>query len=564
MPRRFILAFAFLLAFLPAARSEPPAKPKLAVLIVFDQMRGDYLIRWQDLFASDGFRRLQTGGAWFDNCHYPYAMTATGPGHASMLSGCSPDTHGIVANEWYDRKAAAKVNCANSDRYERIPPAPKTTTAPAETKKDTDEEAKVKGVGAPVWMLAPTLGDALKEATGGRGKVFGLSLKDRSALLPAGKHPDGCYWFEKGQFVTTTYYRDRLHPWVARFNEGKSFDRWFGTSWERLRPDLDYTKLAGRDAGPGEDKVYNQGVVFPHPFGKAAKIGGEYYSALANSPFGNQVLFELARTAIHEEQLGKRDVPDLLVVSFSSNDLIGHAFGPDSHEVLDVTLRCDLIVRDFLRFLDEHVGKGNYVLGLTADHGVCPLPEATRAAGKPADRVMVRALLAEAEAHLQQVFGEPGDAGRWIEAGNEAGAYLNERLIKARGKSLDAVANELAAFFRSKPFVQNAYTRSQLEGEPRDDLMRMVKKSFRAERSGDVLWMPSPYYLITSRKLGTGHGTPHPYDTHVPLLFFGAGVKPGRRSDAVTPQALAATLAKALGIPAPAKAEAPVPTGLFE
>src|SRR5262245_5052494 len=486
--RTCLTLLGLLLALASSARCEPPGRPKLAVVLVFDQMRGDYLSRWQHLFVRDGFRRLQTDGAWFDNCNYPYSMTATGPGHASILSGCSPDRHGIVANQWYDRETATLVNCATFDRYERIPPAPKAETTAQPPKKEEDDEPRAKGVGAPVRMLAPTLGDALKEATGGRGKVFGLSLKDRSALLPAGKKPDGCYWFDKGQFITTTYYRDRLHAWVARFNEARTFDRWAGTFWERLRPDLDYTRLSGLDDGPGEDMVYNQGTVFPHAFGKTGKRDAEYYNALANSPFGNEMLLQLAKLAIAEEQLGQREVPDLLIVSFSSNDLIGHTWGPDSQEVLDVTLRSDLLIRDFLNYLDERVGKGNFVIGLTADHGVCPLPEATKAAGKSAERVVFRAIMREAEAFLQTTTGGAGGArAPCIAAANEAGIYLNDGASTGRSKS--TVARDLAAWFRTKPFVHNAYTRSQLrDEEPAGyDIFTKVKKCYVPERNGDVI-----------------------------------------------------------------------------
>src|SRR5262245_9381258 len=293
-PRLIASSFCALILVLPCS-ADPPAKPKLAVVIVFDQMRGDYLVKWKDLFGSDGFRRLQTEGAWFTNCHYPYAMTATGPGHASILSGCSPDRHGIVANVWHDRKQAGPVYCASSARYERIPPKPAATASDDDEKKDIEWQKMPKGVGAPAQMLAPTLGDAIKQATGGKSKVFGLSLKDRSALLPAGAKPDGCYWFDNGLFVTSTYYRDRLHPWVAAFNAEKSFDQWFEKSWGRLRPNLDYTRYSGADDVVGEGRGYNQGRIFPHPMGLKPKLGDEYYNALANSPFGNQMLLDLAR-----------------------------------------------------------------------------------------------------------------------------------------------------------------------------------------------------------------------------------------------------------------------------
>lgn len=558
-----------LIAFVTAlpCPADPPAKPKLAVVVVFDQMRGDYLLKWKDLFGPDGFRRLQTEGAWFTNCHYPYAMTATGPGHASILSGCSGDRHGIVANGWYDRKAAESVYCASSTRYERIPPKRPTDASDPDEKKDDDWLRKPKGTGAPVHMLAPTLGDVIKESTGGKGKVFGLSLKDRSALLPAGAKPDGCYWFDKGLFVTSTYYRDRLHPWVAAFNAEKSFDQWFGKTWDRLRPNLDYDRHSGADDVVGEGKGHNQGRTFPHLMGTKPTVGAEYYNALANSPFGNQMLLDLLRKAIVEEKLGQRDVPDLLIVSFSSNDLIGHCWGPDSQEVLDVTLRSDLIVRDLLACLDEHVGKGRYVLGLTADHGICPLPEVAKQVAKASGRIAPLGLLTAAEQNLRSALGLPDDDGSfWIEAANEAGIYLNRRAIAAHNRKLDDVATILAKWLAQQPDIQTAYTQKQLSGEfpAADAIGQRVKKSFLADRSGDVLIIPKPYHFILVQKTGTTHGTPHPYDTHVPLILFGPGVKPGERADAVTPQAMAASLARALGVSSPAKAEASVPDKLFE
>jgi hypothetical protein len=560
--RRLLATVLLALAAALPCFADPPAKPKLAVLVVFDQMRGDYLMKWRDLFGTDGFRRLQTEGAWFTNCHYPYAMTATGPGHASMLSGCSADRHGIVANTWYERNEAATVNCATSRRYERVPPKVETV-APTDKKESDDGEKKIPGVGAPVRMLAPTLGDVIKETTGGKGKVFGLSLKDRSALLPAGAKPDGCYWFDKGTFVTSTYFRDRLHPWVATFNAEKSFDRWFGKTWDRFKPDLDYVRYSGLDDVVGEGKGAAQGRTFPHPMGAKTTLGNEYYAALVNSPFGNQMLLELACRAIVEERLGQRDEADLLIVSFSSNDAVGHIYGPDSQEVLDVTLRSDLIVRDLLACLDRHVGKGRYVLGMTADHGVCPLPEVTKNGG----RMTPIGVLSAAETHLRSKLGlPPDDVAHWIEAGNEAGIYLNRNAIAAHGKKLENIAATLAKWFAEQPGIQAAYTQAALRGEipASDEVGRRVKKSFLADRSGDVLLVPKPYHVIWGLKTGTSHGTPHPYDTHVPLIVVGPGVKPGQRGDAVTPQALAASLARALGVAAPAKAEALVPPGLFE
>ncbi|HLW67520.1 MAG TPA: alkaline phosphatase family protein [Gemmataceae bacterium] len=571
---RFLL-FAVLFLPLSACTKTPEAKPpetarppKLAVLVVFDQMRGDYLQRWQDLYTTDGFRRLEQEGTWFTNCHYPYAMTATGPGHASLLTGSSPDKHGIVANTWYDRKEAATVNCSTSPRYERVPPLPPAPPKPPPAAKNEAPEEKIlKGFGSPERMLVPSLADSLKQVTQGKGKVFGLSLKDRSAILPAGHKPDGAYWFDRGQFVTSTYYRDRVHPWVAKFNESKRCDKWFGQKWERLRNDIDYTTFGGPAVIPGAGKGFNQGRSFPHPFGLGKQIDKEYYDALAGSPFGNQLLLDLARQAIVEEKLGQRDVPDLLSISFSSNDLIGHVWGPDSQEVLDVTLRSDLIIRDLLKFLDEHVGNDRYVLVLSADHGICPIPEATQAQGREAKRVPTLSMFSAAETHLREKLGEPGDTkSRWIEAANEGGIYLNQRMIEARKLDVDVVASTLADWLGQQESIHWAYTRKQLmlpDSADDSDIVRRVRKSFHPERSGDVIFVSKPYYLVGSFKSGATHGTPHSYDTHVPLLAFGPGIAKRTRDDLVTPQAAASILAKALDIPPPASAEAKLPDGLF-
>jgi len=534
-------------------------RPRLAVLVIFDQLRGDYLERWESLFGEDGFHRLQHDGAWFQNCHYPYAHTVTGCGHASVLTGCSPATHGIVGNEWYDRAAGEVVNCVVSERYQRVPPTPaaaKKTTA----KEDSLGEKRTKGHGAPDRLLAPTLGDALKAATGGRSRIVSLSFKDRSAILPAGRQPDACYWSaEGGKFVTSTYYRERLHPWVEKFNAGKPADRWRDMTWDKLRPDLDYERYSGPDDVAGEGKGAMQGRTFPHPMGSLL-----YYQALYNSPFGNELLLDLVKKAIDAEHLGHGPVPDLLCVSFSCNDPIGHIWGPDSQEVLDVTLRSDLIVKELMAHLDARVGKDRYILALTADHGVCPLPEVSRAKGKDAGRVSPSVLRREAEAFLDETFSK-GEKTRWIENSSEPWFYLRRDVLQGRGLKQSDVEEALAGWLKKQPGIQTAYTRTQLLGElPADDALgQSVRLSFHPDRCGDVAIILKPYYLFTSALLATSHSSSHSYDTHVPLLVHGPGVQKGIRKDPVTPQATAAILAQALGIKPPARSEAPVPDGLF-
>jgi hypothetical protein len=567
------LLFLIGLGSLQAEAPTSSSRPRLAVLVVFDQLRGDYLSRWDSLFGDDGFHRLEKDGVWFENCHYPYADTVTAAGHASLLTGCSPAKHGVIDNDWYDRAARALVNCVESDRYQQVPAAGRSTFSLMRrtTGFGGGEGAPKKNQGvSPERLLMPTLGDVLKGVTGGKGKVVSLSFKDRSAVLPAGRRADGCYWLDvtTGTFVTSTYYRDRLPSWLAEFNSEKPADHWFGRLWTRLRPGLDYAKFSGPDDVAGEGLGVLQGRTFPHPFGRGILKGGMvYYGALYNSPFGNELLLELTKRAIAAEDLGGHDDPDLLCVSFSCNDPIGHCWGPDSQEVLDVTLRSDRIVQELLAFLDARLGKGRYILALTADHGVCPLPEVSRSQGKPAERVQPNLLKNQAEAFLEETYGQPGQrSGRWIEAMEFPWIYLNREAIKGHGLKQADVEEALVGWLKERPMVQTAYSRAQIiNGLPKDDTLgEQVRRSFYPSRSGDVTIILKPYHLCTANLTGTHHGTPHAYDTHVPLLVFGPGIQAGTRQDAVTPQAIAAIFARSLDLKLPAGAEAPVPRGLFQ
>lgn len=545
-----------------AAQAQPePAVPRLAVLVVFDQMRGDYLDRWGKHFADDGFRRLEREGAWFTHCHYPYAVTFTAAGHASFLTGCSPVKHGIIANEWYDRASGEVIYCVDSARYQQVPPAAVEAGQP---------RSKLRADGAsPDRLLAPSISDVLKAATDGKAKVVALSMKDRSAVLPGGRRPDACYWFDSsiGGFVTSTYYRDRVHSWVADFNQARPADRWFNKDWTRLHPSLDYARDSSADDSPGEGKGVLQGRTFPHPLdGGLLKPGQAYYEALYTSPFSNNLLLDLAKRAIEAEGLGRDDVPDLLSISFSANDAIGHIWGPDSQEVLDVTLRSDLIVKDLLTFLDKTVGPGRYVLALSADHGVCPLPETAQAKGEQAVRLVPKALALRIEEFMHASFGKAADdRARWLDAFQDPWVYFNHDLLRERKLEPAQVESALARWLKQQPEVLTAYTRTQLSYQlPPDDVMgERYRRSFHPERSGDVAVVVKPGSLITRFLDGTTHGSPHPYDTHVPLLVLGPGIPGGIRVEPVSPQAIAPIFAALLRLKSPAAAEVPVPDSLF-
>jgi hypothetical protein len=552
---------------------------KLVVLIVFDQMRGDYLSRWAKAFGPDGFERMKKEGVWYSAVEIPYSCTSTGPGHASIATGAPPSITGIVENEWYDRQAAANIYCAQPSRpFEMVPPI-----AASEEKA-----SRGSGIGfSPERLLAETVGEKLKEVTKGKSKVVSLSIKDRTAVLMGGRKlseeikPDAVYCFDTrdGKFHTGEYYRERAHPWVEEFNSAGMVKQWFNKPWERFRPNLDYKDLTkNEDVAPGEDRGVSQGLFFPHPTnGGLKEIGPKYYEAVETSPFGNELLFELVKKAIAAEKLGAGETADLLCVSFSSNDLIGHRWGPDSWEVLDITLRSDKLIADFLSLLDSTLGKDRYTLVITADHGVCPIPEQEKI--PTAQRVMLsdkeNPFFPQLITALNSTFGIVGsDSTRWFIANDPKEQervwpwiYLNNSAVEARGLKREQVADYVRDWMKGRAFIETAFTRQQIETDTFEpgSFGAKVKLAYYPDRCGDVIAIPKPGVLITTYKSGTNHGTPQPYDSHVPILAIGGGIPAvGTRSEKVSSLIVAPILARALSIDPPANAVEKLPLELMK
>lgn len=568
-----------------APQPTPPAgapKAKLAVLIVFDQMRGDYMTRWADLYGPDGFERMKKDGAWFSECHVPYACTSTAPGHASLSTGAPPSVHGIIENEWYDRETKKRMYCCQPKLlpkrqrpYDLVPPVPAALDPPG--------RGSVDGF-SPERLLAQTVGESLQAETKGKGRVFTLSLKDRTAVLMGGQKPTGAYCFDirDGLFHTGEFYeRDAPHPWVTEFNRGKPADAWFGKDWERLKPEDLYVKHSGPDGVAAESPGYNQGRVFPHPYSNGLTVPAQqpYYRAVECSPAGNELLLALTKKCVTAEKLGRGDSPDLLCVSFSSNDVIGHAYGPDSQEMLDITLRADRIVADLLKFLDDEVGKDRYTLVLAADHGVCPLPEletskakypaATRKPVLDLKGVPVTGLAIEIDAALTAMYGREGNAPtQWFEAFDGdtwPWLYLNHEAITARKLKVEDVAEKARDVATGRGYIETAFTRKELEDRNAPDVpfRSAARLAYHPDRCGDVIIIPKAGVLVTDYKLGTSHGSPQPYDAHIPFLAYGAGVPAlGKRTEKVSSLSVAPTLAWALGVPAPKHAAAYPPEAL--
>jgi predicted AlkP superfamily pyrophosphatase or phosphodiesterase len=495
---------------------------RLVLLVAIDQCRYDYLTRFRSEF-SGGLARLLTSGAVYSNAFLDHYPTVTAIGHSTMLSGATPAISGIVGNDWYDRALGRNVTSVSD---------PGTTL--------------VGGTGegsSPRRLLVSTVGDEMKSASRAadgspnRPKVFGLSLKDRSAILPVGHMADGAYWLDtsSGAFVTSTFYRSELPTWVAAFNAKKLFDSYAGKSWAFL----DAT------SGPGH-------ALPPAP-------GPPLYGAVYGSPYGNEILAALAETAIESEKLGQRGVTDLLSVSFSSNDAVGHTYGPDSPEVRDITVRTDRLLQALLARVDALVGLDHTLVILTSDHGVAPLPEVQQARRLPGGRAKGEELFTPIEDALKARYGD----GKWILSTAGTAPYLNHALIAEKKLDPADVRRVAAVAAQSAPHVVRVYTREQLlSGESAPDTIgRRILRSYNLTRSGDLEIVLEPYWMRAAN--GTTHGTPYSYDAHIPLVFMGPGIRPGRYDATVALNDLAATVATMLSVEIPAGSQGRVLHEMF-
>jgi hypothetical protein len=499
----FSLFSAALLAQHPAART--PAKPKLVLLIAVDQLRADYLTRFRDEFKG-GFDRLLRNGANFVNANLEHYPTVTAIGHSTMLSGATPNLSGIVGNDWYDREAGKSVTSVSDDDSEQL------------------GGTVTKGA-SPHRLLVTTIGDEMKRAGRDQPKVIGLSLKDRSAILPAGHMADAAYWYDTktGDMVSSTYYFQSLPAWVQAFNQRRIIDKYSGAPWVMSKID-------------------------PANATKMPESGPLLAAAIYSSPFGNELLEQFAEETIRQEKIGQRGATDLLTISFSSNDAIGHDKGPDSPEVHDVTVRTDAVLAKFFQFLDQTIGMQNIIVVLTADHGVVSIPENLQKARLPGGRLANNLIFGPMEAALDGRFGK----GKWILSTAGTSPYFNWSLVKEKKLDPNEVERVAADAIRDVAHVSRIFTRHQLlYGEVTvDKISQRVLRSFNPRRSGDLEILLDPGWIRGGGK-GTTHGTPYSYDTHIPLIFMGPGIKPGRYVRPVAMNDLAASLATLLNIEVP-------------
>ncbi len=539
---RFLLIAVCLLQLARAADD----KPALVVAISIDQFRGDYLSRFGRYFGEGGFNLFLKQGAHFANCHHAHSQTKTGPGHAVMLTGVHADYHGIIGNDWIDRTSFEWVSCVG-DAAETIVGLP-PPTGPQFPGINNPRRGR-----SPRNLLATTVGDELKIARGGRPKVIGIANKDRGAILMTGRMADQVYFMDSGLMVSSTYYFPELPAWARDWNAAKKADAYFGKTWERVLPESEYA-CQGPDDAPGEDRTATQlGSTLPKVVtGGENAPGPRFYDAFENTPFSNEVIADFVRTAIEHEQLGQRDgITDLLCISFSANDRIGHLYGPDSHEIMDNVVRMDRTLAELFAFIDERVGLARCTIVLTADHGASPTPEHIHAIRPdiPAGRINGTELLNTCEAALNEAFGALKENGRWL-VRDDTSFLIHPGALAEKSVASVEVQRVLRDALLRIDYVLAAYTREELErGEVRDRLGEQAVLSFNRERSGDVVFQVKPYFF--SKSTGTNHGSPHSYDTHVPLAWFGVGVKPGVYTERVHVADLAPTLSHILGLNAP-------------
>lgn len=520
LPRTLCVALV-LLGMIPGAfASAYNAHPKLVVVIVIDQFRGDYLERYRDQFGEGGFRVFLDRGAYFTDCNYDYANTRTAPGHATLFTGSYSSGHGIVANEWWDPLKKKRVTSVEDDATKLV--GVDVRPAQAELGRGTPGAS-------PHNLLSDTLGDELKLATGGKARVFAVSLKDRAAVLPAGFSGDAAYWIDpkSGSWITSTYYRADLPEWVRNFNGSHRTEKFLNREWK----DSDGNTLGSTAPRNGKD---------------GAPAG--FYEVVGSTPFANEYQLEFAKELVLYEKLGAGSATDLLVISLSANDILGHQVGPDSPQMRSMALELDRSLAEFFNFLGHQIGMANVWMALSADHGVAPLPEFAKTLRLPAANLDGKGLREQINSLLSKKYAKKGD---YLLDLDYPLAWLNEDAFSGHKES-DAEADAGEAMKQAG--LAGYFTKAQLaRGEtPATEVGRRYAHSYSPEGGWYVIGIPTPFQVGTAK--GTDHASPFSYDTHVPLAFYGLAFQPGIYRTHAEPVDLAVTLASLLGINAPAQA----------
>ncbi len=532
--QRLMMGFAATLLVLMLSLSwlgggqKPKEKPKLILVIAVDQMRFDYLTRFAALYKG-GLRQLLDKGAVFSNANYRHANTETGPGHSVILSGRHASHSGIIANSWYDPFLNRSVNVIEDPV--QLPLGGKGRSA------------------SPANFIGFTLGDVLKQNSRG-SCVVGVALKDRSAILMAGRRADAAYWYEdaRGHFITSTYYMSEAPAWLEKWNRQNRVDQYAGRDWKRLLEDLEvYEEYAGKDAIEGEwDR---RDVIFPHVIrGKPPEK--LFYDDFRRTPFADEVTLEVVLAAMEAHDLGVDEVTDILAIGFSATDVIGHTYGAFSQEVMDQMLRLDITLQKLFEEVQARVGLARTWVVLTSDHGSLPLVETLQSQGIDARRASPGVLETAVRQALQERFPEAKGLIAYYDAPH---VYLDESIIQTNKLKRHEVESVISKALLSTGLVTKVYTQSQLLDKewPDDPMLQLFQNSFYQPRSPHLIVCLNKYVYLDDRPGGTGHGTPYEYDRHVPIIFMGDVIKPGTYPEECGPEDIAPTLAQLLDLDFP-------------
>ena len=522
----------FILLYLSVACVEKPQKkstPRLVIGIVVDQMRQEYLHRFYDKFSESGFKRLMNEGFQFKNGHYNYAPTYTAPGHASIYTGTTPSKHGIIGNTWYAKEKEQSIYCV----------------------MDLNEEAiggsERNGRISPRNLQASTLTDELKLSSNFRSKVIGIAIKDRGAVLPAGHSPDGVFWFDDNtaEFMSSSYYFDKLPDWVLEFNKSRPVAKYLNEIWNPILPIEEYVESTADDSPYERVFKGKENPVFPYNLNNLTEANG--MGLIKTTPFGNSLVLDMALASIKSENLGRDELTDFLAISFSSTDYIGHYFGPNSIELEDTYLRLDIEIKKLLDYLDEQF-KNDYLIFLTADHGVVSVPSFLKdhslnggyySSGDAVEKVMTA---------VHQKYGNE----EWILNRSNDQIFLNKELIRSK----DIEVEEFSAFMAEKilalDYVSDVFSSALFKTKSVNDPFAIkIQNGFHPKMSGDIVIVNKPGYLDDRYPRGTTHGSSYNYDTHVPILFFGKGIPTGESIRNVSITDIAPTISMLLDISLP-------------
>lgn len=525
MKKVFLLGLG--LAMFLFSDAQKVQRPKLVVGMVVDQMRWDYLYRFQDRYGSDGFMRLLREGFTCENTFIPYTPTYTAAGHTSVYTGSVPALNGIMGNNWYSREKKRNVYCTEDDSVRTI------------------GSTSAAGKMSPANLWSSTITDELRMAENFRGKTIAIALKDRGAILPGGHTANAAYWFDNttGGFITSSFYMEQLPGWVQGFNARRLPDQYLAQNWNTLYSINTYRQSTA-DVKPYESNLPGEDNSFPHI---TEGLTQNKYEAFRYTPYGNTFTFEMARAAIQNEQLGKsKDGTDFLALSFSSTDYAGHHFGPNSIEVEDTYLRLDKELGAFLKYLDATVGKGQYLLFLTADHGVAHVPGFVREHRMPGGGLDDAVIRRQINDSLRQYY-----KADLIEQVINYQIYLNHDLITRNKLDMEEVKSFITARLLKYHGIAAVYDLSSLKSSlVPAQLQMMLSNGYNQKLSGDLQFLFKPQWF-DGGNTGTTHGTWNPYDAHIPLLWFGWKIKPGQLTREVYMSDIAPTLASLLKIQMP-------------